>query len=487
MKVKTLGVLAALGMLGTSASVWSLTARPRGAAPAVADAVPSATLPASTASPSFQDSGPLSFEGRVGHARVRADGPGETYVLATVGAAADGASAAAPMNLAIVVDRSGSMKGKRMQNALAAARAMIRRLRDGDVLSVVSYSGSTETVLPSTRIDESSRERAVRSLDGIVARGETCISCGIDAAMAALRAQTGMTTRILLLSDGEATSGVKDIPGFRRIAENARHMGCAISSVGIDTEYNERVLSALALESNGKHYFAENASEVQVAFDKELASLVRTVAGDVKVSLELGPGVEVSQVFDRSFEQQGQKLTVSMGSFAAGEQKTLLVKLRLPKGPEGELGVATLGLSGVEPSARAPLSASGRLSVVRTLSVIDEGLDPAVAARLGRSASADSIEEANRLFNSGDLAAARARLKQELADVGKNKAEAAKKRPLSPGLASDFDRQAAELEKADRRLSDAPAQAKPGQKPEDSVAGKSGTKRNVEAANPFRL
>src|SRR4029079_15066993 len=121
------------------------------------------------------------------------------------------------------------------------------------------YNTTTTSVVPPTTLDSSSRARAVASLDGITPQGDTCISCGIDAGMAALRARTGMVDRVLLLSDGEPTAGVKDIDGFRRIAASARAMDCPISSIGVDLDYNERVLATLALDSNGQHYFAENA------------------------------------------------------------------------------------------------------------------------------------------------------------------------------------------------------------------------------------
>jgi Ca-activated chloride channel family protein len=333
MKVKTLGVLAACGMVLTSFSVWSLTTdRKLGA---VAEEKPAATQnsdqPISQDSPSFEQKGTLELSGRLGHAWLRADSPGETFVLANVSAPTTAAGSASPVNLAVVIDRSGSMKGKRIANAIDAANGMVRRLRDGDVVSVIAYDSTTETLIPSTTIDSSSRDRVTQVINGIVAKGETCISCGIDAAMAALRSRTDMVQRILLLSDGEPTAGVKDISGFRRIAESARSMNCPISSIGVDVDYNERLLSALALDSNGRHYFAENSSEVQRAFENELSSLQKTVAREAEIELNLGPGVEVEKVFDRTFRQDGSRLIVTLGAFSSGEQKTLLVKERVPR------------------------------------------------------------------------------------------------------------------------------------------------------------
>jgi Ca-activated chloride channel family protein len=491
MKVKTLGVLAACGMVLTSFSVWSLTTDKK--LGAVAEEKPAATQnadqPISQDSPSFEQKGTLELSGRLGHAWLRADSPGETFVLANVTAPSTATGSASPVNLAVVIDRSGSMKGKRIANAIDAANGMVRRLRDGDVVSVIAYDSTTETLIPSTTIDSSSRDRVTQVINGIVAKGETCISCGIDAAMAALRSRTDMVQRILLLSDGEPTAGVKDISGFRRIAENARSMNCPISSIGVDVDYNERLLSALALDSNGRHYFAENSSEVQRAFESELSSLQKTVARETEIELSLGPGVEVEKVFDRTFRQEGSRLIVPLGAFSSGEQKTLLVKVRVPRGAEGARPIADLRLAWSEASGGRRESTVGSLATRLTFAEDKPApLDSIIATRLERTETANTLEAANDVFKSGDVAGARRRLQSQISGLeAKKKAIAlSAPSPARDGLTKDIARQQTELDKADRSFEEAPAAA--GKTPlNDSRAGKAAPKRAVEAANPFRL
>lgn len=491
MKVKTLGVLAACGMVLTSFSVWSLTTDKK--LGAVAEEKPAAAQkpdqPIRQDSPSFEQKGTLELAGRLGHAWLRADAPGETFVLANVTAPSTATGSASPVNLAVVIDRSGSMKGKRIANAIDAANGMVRRLRDGDVVSVIAYDSTTETLVPSTTIDSSSRDRVAQVINGIVAKGETCISCGIDAAMAALRSRTDMVQRILLLSDGEPTAGVKDISGFRRIAENARSMNCPISSIGVDVDYNERLLSALALDSNGRHYFAENSTEVQRAFESELSSLQKTVAREAEIELNLGPGVEVEKVFDRTFRQEGSRLIVSLGAFSSGEQKSLLVKVRVPRGAEGARPIADLRLAWSEASGGRRESTVGSLATRLTFAEDKPApLDSIIATRLERTETANTLEAANDVFKTGDVAGARRRLQTQISQLeAKKKAIASSApAPARDGLAKDIAKQQTELDKADRAFEDAPAAA--GKTPlNDSRAGKAAPKRSVEAANPFRL
>src|SRR5690606_25596686 len=115
------------------------------------------------------------------------------------------------------------------ENALAAARGMVQRLRQGDVISLVTYNGTAEVRTASVEIDERSRLRVMNELDTITAQGDTCISCGLEQASQLLNRRRGMVDQMLLLSDGEATTGVLDEAGFRRIAGSIRNMGTAIS------------------------------------------------------------------------------------------------------------------------------------------------------------------------------------------------------------------------------------------------------------------
>ncbi len=488
MKVRSVGILAAAGMMLTSLTVWSLT--PKGAS-----VKPEPTTLATIAGPGplvvdharFTAGRTLMMEGRLGNARLAANQDNQTFISVSVKAAADSAATTpSPLELAIVIDRSGSMKGKRLQNAVAAAQGMIRRLRDGDVVSVIAYNTTTETLVPSTTIDASSRERAIAAVSGLDARGDTCISCGIDAGMDMLKRRSGMVERMLLLSDGEATAGVRNVAGFRRIASTVRSLGAAISTIGVDVDYNERVMTALAQESNGAHYFVENPSGLPRVFDQELSSLVHTVAKDTNLTLSLAPGVEVEQVFDRSFRRDGNRVVVPMGSFAAGDTKTLLVRVHVPRGAAGERAIADVTLDYDDLDARAPGSCHGSLA---TLLVDDPSqaspMDPLVQGRFERSETASTLREANQLFASGNAEEAKRKLAKRLDAVRHHRAvaEKAAPKPRKKEVAADFERQAAVLGQAEHGFAAPAAAAAPA--PAKSRAGKAQVRQN--AADAFDL
>ncbi|HTE55789.1 MAG TPA: VWA domain-containing protein [Kofleriaceae bacterium] len=481
MKWTTLLFLSASGMAASGGLVWtavqpdaSASVAARSASPDPA-ADPGATprRPRKPARPAaldterahFQAGSTLVMEGRLGHPVLPSTSDSQTYLFVEIGA--DGSQRAAvpaPLNLSIVMDRSGSMKGKRLANATAAARSAIQRLRDGDVVSLVAYNTAAEVLAPPTTIDSTSRARLLGSLGRLRAAGDTCISCGVDAGMRLLGQRAGMVGRVLLLSDGEATAGVRDVEGFRRVAEDCRRMGASITTIGVDVDYNERIMAALARDSNGRHFFVENPSGLASIFDREMETLASTVANNAELTVDFAPGVFAEHVYDRSSAASGSQVVVPLGAFAASDHKTVLVRLRVPRGSAGERPVAAVRLRFDDLTRGQPGASEGALVAQLT---DDESkvapLDGLVSARLSSSETAEALEQANALFRAGQSEAAR-KLVQDKAGVLNKRLDSARV-TVASGRAGDLDdsfkRQTKALEQADTGFAQPPASAAP--------------------------
>jgi Ca-activated chloride channel homolog len=495
MKLSTLALCSTLGMTLASVSVWALT--PTGAsagakppphtadddAPTDRSGESLASLLGVTApGAQFESGKTLTLAGRLGHASLAGTG-GETYLFFGVKATEGLATRAAPLNLSIVMDRSRSMEGQRMQNALEGARGMIRRLRPGDTVSVVTYNTDTEVLVPSTTIDEDSRARVLFSLRDVEARGHTCVSCGIEAGLLEMARRGNGVSRMMLLSDGEANAGIRDPEGFRALAERAYAEDVSISSVGVDVDYNEQIMFAVAQASNGRHHFVREPSELTGVFDKELADLVKTVANDARVEIELASGVQLLEVYDRSFRREGDRIVVPLGAFAAGGEKTVLLRVRVPGGDPGRHDVATVRMSYDDLVLDERGDCDGRLAAELTTDPREVSeLDPAVETRLARAETVSALAAANEQFARGEVAAAQRTIEDNRGRI-RSRRDSAKKKAPKPALErldQDFERQLDTLDKAEQGFSEA-AQSAPAE-PSSSRAGKAQIRSNVDEA-----
>lgn len=445
MKVSVFIAIAMAGMAGTSVAVWSATGASNTAAETgearatTASFVDPVDAPPVVDKSSFLAGDTLMMEGRLGHAIIPSERGSESFLFVDINAdATKEAATPAALNLAIVIDRSGSMRGKRLKNAIEGARTALSQLRDGDVVSVISYGQQAEVIVSPTVISQTSRAGVLTELGKVRARGETCISCGIDLAMRMARANDDKVTRIVLLSDGEATVGVQDLNGFTRIAEGCRKSNMAITTIGVDVDYNERIMAALARVSNGRHHFVDRPDQLAGIFTKEMDSLAKTLAVNAEITVDLEPGVFVDQVFDRSFERQGNRLIVPLGTFAQNDRKTLLVKLRVPQGPEGERPIANVKFRYDDLAEGRDGSCEGELVALATLDPTKTSeLDGLVSGRLTLSETAESLEQANFAFDRGDVAGARSIISAQKDKAAKRRQSATRNVPM--GRAADLD------------------------------------------------
>jgi len=464
MKPSSVAVFAFAGMLLTSLSVYSFTPKGGIASTVTAEVTAEKTdevkpiedtadQTVQTDISHFTAGSTVMIDGRVGHSKVLRNNNGETFLMLEARSSTDGrAKSAAPVNLSIVIDRSGSMKGTRLRNAINAAIGAVERLKDGDMVSVVTFDTRTQVVVPSSVVGPSTRGSVVSAISGITLGGDTCLSCGIETAMAEMNligSTDGRIGRMIVLSDGDANHGLRDIPGFRSLAQRARDKNIGISTVGVDVDYNERILSAISVESNGRHYFVENDAALQRIFEGEAESLTQAVASGAEVEVELAPGVELDRVFDRTFRRNGNRVTVPLGTFSNGDVKTILMKVKLPSSSDPTLAVASVDMRYRDLVKNEDGRCAGKLGV----SLVDRDaseLDGVVAGRVNRSETAATLKEANTLFAQGKVEEARRRIQSRetaLRDTAE-KAKSAAPASRADDVAKDFDKQLAAVQQA---------------------------------------
>ncbi|MBX3226518.1 MAG: VWA domain-containing protein [Labilithrix sp.] len=464
MKLRLVVVLAGLGAMFSSAAAFAIPIPPPEEPPppkVVAD-------PIEVPGPHLALGSTLLADARLGHASLATGaGTAETYLFATVTGIDSQLATAPPLDLALVVDRSGSMKGRRIANAIAAANTAVDGLKDGDTVLVVSFDTQAEVVLEPTTISAETRPDIRAAIEGIRLGGDTCISCGLEAAKRALdRAPIGgdRVRRMLLLSDGATNHGIKDVAGLRGLASLIREQSCAVTTIGVDLDYDEKVMSAIASEANGNHYFVANPETLSSVFTQEFLQLLSTVAQDAALVVEPAPGVEIDEVFDRSFSRDGRRVVVPLGTYGMKEEKSLLLKLRVPVDHDGRQPVADVKLAYRDLREHRNVSYSGTLALDVKSDGAQAELDPFVRARVERSQTARTLAEASELIAGGRAEEARRRLAGRTNELGNVKQDVSRSAPagnVAPtrarGFRQDFDDQVAALEKAQKAADEAAA------------------------------
>jgi Ca-activated chloride channel family protein len=482
MKVRTVAALAGFSMMLSSVSVWSLTdpARKVGRSETFSAGRTAAT--SDRAGSDFSAGAAVRLEGRLGHRELATDQRQDTFALFTVKGTSEGRETRrSAMHLVIVIDRSGSMAGKRLENALAAARGAVARLSDEDMVSIVDYSTSARLLVPPTLLEGSARAHIASRLSSIDAAGDTCISCGLEKSLEAVRGRGGLVDRVLLLSDGEPTTGVQSREGLSAVAEEIRRAGASVTTVGVDVDYNERIMAGIAQQSNGRHYFVENAGGLAEIFDRELDGLERTVARSAELSLDAPDGVELVEVMDRSFRREGGRLVVDLGSLAENEEKTVLLRVRVDSAGSGSKDLIRARLAYEEAATGRDGECEGVLAARFVSDPESIALDPLVEERVQRSSTLGTLTEANRLFDQGDAESARRRLNESLDVLKKSRSAVVAKAPEAKRKEVDeqFARQEAALGSAASAFAAPPS----GVSAEEAErGGKAGVRRNQAAA-----
>lgn len=240
------------------------------------------------------------------------------------------ASKRPPVNLALVLDRSSSMSGAKIERAKAAALMVLDRLGADDVLSIITYDSTVDVLVPATRISNRAaiRERII----ALQPRGATALFAGVSYGIEEVSKflDDSRVNRVILLSDGQANVGPSSPNELGRLGAAAGKQGIAISTIGLGLGYNEDLMTQLAMRSDGNHGFAENADQLASIFNYELGDVLSVVAQDVEIEIEFPGGVRPLRGLNRDVEIHGSKARLSLNQLYAKQEKYFLVEVQVP-------------------------------------------------------------------------------------------------------------------------------------------------------------
>lgn len=212
-----------------------------------------------------------------------------------------------PLNLCLVIDRSGSMEGEPLEYVKRACGYVVDLLEPTDALSIVTFEESVEVVMPARRVVNKSLVK--EHINRIVAGNTTNLYDGLMAGcmqVASLGA-AGYLNRVLLLTDGEPTAGIKDFNSIvSQVAEQKRR-GITVTALGFGSEYNEELMAGIARRSGGNYYYIAQPALIPEVFRRELETLMTITAKNVRVRMQLPRGVQVRYVYGVSSPTMGPR------------------------------------------------------------------------------------------------------------------------------------------------------------------------------------
>jgi Ca-activated chloride channel family protein len=245
------------------------------------------------------------------------------------------AAAPLPTDLVVVLDRSGSMNGRKIRDAQAAIHHLISRLGPEDRFALVAFSSGAEVAIPLGYATPSARTRWTGLVDAIHAGGGTYMSTGLALGLETLSVAraAGRSPRAIVLSDGLAAEP-HDL--LRAQAAEAVAGEYTLSAVGIGADFDENLMSALADAGTGNYYYLQDLSRLAAVFAAEFETARETVATGVAVSIEPGPGVTVVEAAGYPLERSGRNASFRPGSLFAGQERHVWVTLRVPTDAQAE-------------------------------------------------------------------------------------------------------------------------------------------------------
>jgi len=249
-----------------------------------------------------------------------------------------------PLNLSLVIDRSGSMAGDKIDYTRQAAQFLVQNLSNRDILSVVLYNDKIETLLPPEPVIN--KDRVLHQLDKMRVRGTTNLSGGWLQGCQHVAENLGMSTlnRVILMSDGLANRGVTDPNQLVQLARQKQDEGVSTTTMGLGNDFNEDLMIEMAHAGGGAFYFIESPEVAPQIFQEELSGLLNVVGQNLMISLN--PTAQVSSVRQLNaypMVQDGKSTRFRLGDIYGNEVKTLMLELNIPALRSlGEAQIATL-------------------------------------------------------------------------------------------------------------------------------------------------
>ena len=302
------------------------------------------------------------------------------HLLVQVQAPATAYGRRLPLNLCLCIDRSGSMEGEPLDFVKRACAHVVDLLDPNDILSIVTFAEDIEVVMPARRVVN--RQLIKEHIQRIDTGNTTNLYDGLLTAgrqIASVQSPAYLN-RLLVLTDGEPTTGIRDFQSIVGQVAELKGRGISVTALGFGPDYNEELMAGIARRSGGNYYFIARPELIPEVFRKELESLLTVVAKSLRLQLHLTRWTQVRQVYGLQPSYPPRGVTMDLVDLERGALISALVEVELQRRPAGTYRVAQAQLTydDLASGRTQQVSADAVVEFVTDESRLLEGINPVV-------------------------------------------------------------------------------------------------------------
>ena len=344
------------------------------------------------------------------------------HVVIKVGLSADNPVAQKnriPLNLAIVLDKSGSMSSQnKIENARSAAIDIIERLQPTDIVALIVYDTAARVIMPAQPLTE--KEVFVEAIRRIQADGSTALYDGINLGAREIlkNASSEYLNRIILLSDGLANVGPQSTPEISGLGESLASENISTTTVGVGTDYNEDLMGALASAGGGNVYFAQDSDRIPEIFANEVGEALTMAARDVRIKLECAAGVTPVGIIGKKGQIKDRTFDLTISNLYGIKEKSALFEVQVPSNTHGRtMEIAQVTIQYFDPFTQDTVTERRSLSLRydNNPTVIEKSVNKNIAKDIALTRNSEAKQRAVQLADQGRYQEADGLLQQNAA------------------------------------------------------------------------
>ena len=324
-----------------------------------------------------------------------------------------------PLNLSLVIDRSGSMSGNKLKYVKEAAAHVIDLMSEEDRLAVILYDDKVQTLMSSQYLIKKVKAELKAKLKQVHSGASTFLYGGWLAGCREVAEAVADDTfnRTLLLTDGLANVGVRDVGALSVHAQELFTRGISTSCFGVGLDYDEHLLESMANHGGGTFHFLETLNAIPLVFEREFDEIISVTLKDVKVTLDLPEGVKPSVSANWHTESDGNKFSIFFGSLMADQSQSIYLQLANLNGHKDEPIQIPILVTGIDQDhVEHKISTSISFNPVSATKEGSVEQDKDLMERFGVVDLADKANEALKLERAGDRVGS-SRLMNEALDI----------------------------------------------------------------------